>query len=165
MANRFLNRAAVIGGFLLGLLLILPAACSKNKPGSPPFPTPFSSPTALPTLRPAPALPLNPATTATPILQFRPVARVTVNLNVRDGPSQDEAKVGLLEAGSEAEVTGQSADGQWLRIVYPAAPEGEAWIAAEYVEVSQADIPVITSPQAVAPTNPSTSAQTASPLT
>jgi len=45
-----------------------------------------------------------------------PVFYATTNVNLRQGPSTDTAKIGLLEAGAGVAVLGRTADGKWLQI-------------------------------------------------
>ncbi len=58
----------------------------------------------------------------------------TDRLNVRSGPGFSSPIIGRLEAGTEVEVVGQSADGAWWAIVDPVRRE-RAWIAAAYTRV------------------------------
>ncbi|MCS6964980.1 peptidoglycan DD-metalloendopeptidase family protein [Thermoflexus sp.] len=58
----------------------------------------------------------------------------TDRLNVRSGPGFSAPIIGRLEAGTEVEVVGQSADGAWWAIVDPMRRE-RAWIAAAYTRV------------------------------
>ncbi len=119
-ATRIFSSIAVI--FIL-------AACGRNPPQS----------------TPAPAVITNtPSSNPTLIFTPEPVALVRVNLNVRSGPGTQFEKIGLLAADSEVTLRGRNSDGSWWQIVYPSAPDGLGWIAAEFAISNQADaVPVV----------------------
>lgn len=105
------------------------------------------------TLTPAPVTNTpssNPTLTFTP----EPVALVKVNLNVRSGPGIQFEKIGLLLADSEVTLRGRNSDSSWWQIVYPSAPDGLGWIAAEFAISDQADaVPIVPEPTAMVVTN------------
>ena len=53
----------------------------------------------------------------------------TNGLNFRDGPSLDNARIGLVRQGATLEAIGRTAG--WFHVVYQGA---EGWISADYVE-------------------------------
>ena len=94
-----------------------------------------------------------------------PVAVTTVDLNVREGPTQDYPILDLLSVGTEVQISGKSPDGTWWRIVYPLEGGGHGWVYAPFTRSSNAeDVPVVqtpvppteTSTPTVAPTNTAT---------
>ena len=55
--------------------------------------------------------------------------------------------VGIAPLDTEGEIVGRSADGQWWVASVPSAPNGQGWVAAAYVEASNADdVPVLPAP-------------------
>ena len=73
-----------------------------------------------------------PAPTDTPAPE---VATITATqLNIRSGPTQNDAVVRLVDQGAQFEVLGRSDDGQWVQL----GENGQAvgWAAAEFVSIS-----------------------------
>lgn len=71
-------------------------------------------------------------------------ASVTETVNVRAAPDSGSRSLGILPAQSPVTLSGQSTDGKWLQIEYPAAPDGKGWVAAAYVQAEDVDaLPVI----------------------
>jgi uncharacterized protein YraI len=65
-------------------------------------------------------------------------------VNIRSGPDTIFQVLGKLEAGQRAEIVGVSADERWYAIKYTPADTGRAWVAADFVEVENAeDLPVL----------------------
>ena len=89
-------------------------------------------PTATPS--PAPTVPIDtPSPPPTPIPPTAPpptpyIVAGADGVNVRDGPSTSYERLGYIEPGDQAEVTGS--DGDWWQIVYNDAP---GWIFGELV--------------------------------
>lgn len=75
--------------------------------------------------------------------------RVTAEagVNVRTGPGLGYDIFGIAPQGTEGEIIGVSADGQWWVASVPTAPNGQGWVNAAYVEAMNADdVPVIDAP-------------------
>jgi len=70
-----------------------------------------------------------------------PSGRVTAALgvNIRTGPSTQYPVVGIAPLDATGEIVGRSADGQWWVASVPSAPNGQGWVAAAYVEASNAE--------------------------
>ncbi|MBN2387459.1 MAG: SH3 domain-containing protein [Anaerolineales bacterium] len=125
---------------ILTLAACLVAACTGATPETtaPVSISPSLAPTGTPTLSATPAIP-----TPTPTPVTFP-GTVTVRINVRAGPATGQEALGLIEAGQDVQVLGRDETRQWYAIVYPTGPQGRAWIAAPYVQVSDPDgLPVI----------------------
>jgi Tol biopolymer transport system component/heat shock protein HslJ len=78
-----------------------------------------------------------------------PNGRVLAQLgvNVRTGPGAGYPIVGIAPEGTEGEIVGVSEDGEWWVANVPAAPNGQGWVAAAYIEAIGADnVPVIPAP-------------------
>jgi heat shock protein HslJ len=78
-----------------------------------------------------------------------PTGRVTApnGVNVRTGPGTNFPSLGVAPFGTEGEIIGRSADGQWWVVAAPQAPGGMAWVSADFVAVTDADdVPIIASP-------------------
>ncbi|MCB0038386.1 MAG: META domain-containing protein, partial [Caldilinea sp.] len=78
-----------------------------------------------------------------------PSGRVTAELgvNIRTGPGTMYPIVGIAPLDTEGEIVGRSADGQWWVASVPSAPNGQGWVAAAYVDASNADaVPVLPAP-------------------
>lgn len=88
-------------------------------------------------------------------------------VNVRNGPGRDFETLGLLNQNDVVSILEKDASGAWMKIVYPIAPEGTGWVAAEFLQIENAEaIPtlaatiVTTATQAVETPVTSGSAQT-----
>jgi hypothetical protein len=122
------------------IVIFILAACGRN---------PLQSPSALPPVTNTPPLP-----ELTPIFTPETFALVEVNLNVRSGPGTQFEKIGLLVAGSKVTLRGRNSDGSWWQIVYPSAPGGLGWIAAEFTNSDHAGtVPIVPEPTAITATN------------
>lgn len=83
-----------------------------------------------------------------------------LGVNVRTGPSTAFAALGVAPYGTEGEIAGQSADGQWFMTPLPDSPTGQGWVSAAFIAVSGGgDIPVVASPPL-----PATPVPTATPM-
>lgn len=144
--------------FLLSMLALLAAACGTPEPVATPSAT--ASPSALPTQTPTlPVTPLPHAGTGTitqPTLTATPIpidGILTIKVNVRSGPATGYDSLGQLEAGEKIQITARDSQGAWYLILYPAAPQGRGWVAAQYVTVAPgADVPVNATPTPAGPT-------------
>jgi heat shock protein HslJ/uncharacterized protein YraI len=79
----------------------------------------------------------------------RPTAVAIEPINVRSGPGSQYSSYGIVSVGTSGEVIGVSEDGEWwvVKVSIQYAPDGRGWVAAEFVEVSNADdVPVIPTP-------------------
>ena len=97
-----------------------------TSPLSPAVSTPTDMP--LPTATPEPT-PIPPTAIPTPY-----VVAGADGVNVRDGPDITHTRLGYLDPGAQAEVTGR--DGDWWQILYNDAP---GWVFAELVTAFNAD--------------------------
>ncbi len=142
--------------FLLTMLALLAAACGTPEPVA--APSASVSPSALPTETPTlPATPLPPTTstslsaglTATPVLID---GTLTIKVNVRSGPGTGYDSLGQLEAGVKVQITARDSQGAWYQILYPAAPQGRGWVAAQYVTVAAgSEVPADATPTPAGP--------------
>ena len=57
-------------------------------------------------------------------------------VNIRHCPGVDYPRAGVASAGRRFEITGYHTQFPWLRIVYAASANGQAWIARDLIEVS-----------------------------
>ena len=83
-----------------------------------------------------------------------PTGRVAApnGVNVRQGPGTNYPVIGLAPFGTEGEIVGRSADGQWWVVVAPSAPGGTGWVSADFVAAVNADdVPVIAPPPVFLP--------------
>lgn len=63
---------------------------------------------------------------------------------LRTGPGVNYPYVGAAPFGETGEVIGISEDGQWWLAAAPQLPEGEVWVAAQFVDVQNGDkVPVV----------------------
>ncbi len=88
----------------------------------------------LPEASPVPA---STSPTATPATgAFGVSGRVTGQVNIRYGPGVEYLRAGVAQAGEQFAVTGYHTQFPWLRIAYPGAASGQAWIARDLLELS-----------------------------
>ena len=135
---------------LMTILPLLVTACVSLQPLTTPTSTASLPPTAVPTHTQPPAptdTPLPPAATAT----LAPATgTLTIKVNVRSGPATSYSSLGQLDSGQKVQVTLQDGTGGWYRIIYPSAPDGAGWVAAQFVQLSAGALV----PQAPTPTPP-----------
>ncbi|MGB8214321.1 MAG: SH3 domain-containing protein [Anaerolineales bacterium] len=118
--------------FLLACLPLLLSACAA--------PPPLPSPSAAPSL-PPPTPVLTQPPTGAPTLPAATVTlasiqgTLTVQVNVRSGPGMGYAALAQANAGQKMQVLLQDATGKWYQVLYPSAPGGVAWVAAQYVQL------------------------------
>jgi len=74
---------------------------------------------------------------------------------LRTGPGTSYPTVGAAPFGDSGEIIGVSEDGQWWLAEAPNLPDGQVWVAAEFVETANTEnVPVVVAPtQAPALTN------------
>ncbi len=91
-----------------------------------------------PTALPAADIPQPDASaTSTPVASSWTVfGSVRGEVNIRHGPGVDYPRAGVAAAGDRFEITGYHTQFPWLRIVYAASANGQAWIARDLLEVS-----------------------------
>jgi hypothetical protein len=70
--------------------------------------------------------------TVTPAL---PYGLTLAQINVRSGPASSFPSYGLIEKKQTVTILGQTLNGLWFQIQYPAAPNGVAWVSSVYVQV------------------------------
>ena len=132
------------------------------EPTAPPAEEPAEEPTAAPAEEPAeePAAAATDPDPVDPLLFSMPVeltaaaaegpsGRVLApaGVNIRSGPGVNYPIVGVAREGAEGEIVGRSEDGQWWVANVAFAPDEQGWVAAAYVEASNADAaPVIPAP-------------------
>jgi uncharacterized protein YraI len=77
--------------------------------------------------------------TATPVpptpTEVKPYGVTLGQINARSGPAASFDSYGLIDQNQQVILTGQTLNGVWLQIEYPASPTGRAWVAAEYVKI------------------------------
>ena len=91
-----------------------------------------------PTATPAPEIP-QPSASATPpptASAWTVFGVVRGEVNIRHGPGVDYPRAGVAVAGDRFEISGYHTQFPWLRIVYAASANGQAWIARDLLEVS-----------------------------
>lgn len=101
----------------------------------------------------------------TPVPQG-PYGRVSSpdGVNVRTGPGTIYPVIGFAPDGTEGQIVGKSADGQWWVVPTAASPSGLGWVAASYIEAFNVqNVPVIAAPPAPVPTPTPTPVATPSP--
>ena len=117
-------------------------------------------------------VPASPETITSTITVETPVATVPGNpslttktdLNVRAGPSIQYDLLGLLPAGTNAEIIGRDDSRQWWKIRFSPSPDGTGWVAADpaFSTTSNTEnIPIAQAP----PTPTGTPTNTPIPLT
>ena len=66
---------------------------------------------------------------------------------IRTGPGTDYPTIGAAPFGETGEIVGRSEDGQWWVANYPEAPDGQGWVAAEFIEATNVEnVPVVSAP-------------------
>lgn len=65
-------------------------------------------------------------------------------VNVRTGPGQDFKSLGLLNQNDVVSILEKDSSGEWMKIEYPAAPDGIGWVAADFLQIENVDaIPIL----------------------
>jgi len=104
-------------------------ATPMDKPGSAPV---ESSATEAPS---TPGIPTDTAIVPTPTAD-KPFGLTSAQINVRSGPASSFPSYGLIEANQRVYLLGQTLNGLWYQIEYPAVSEGVAWVSSQYVKVT-----------------------------
>ncbi len=132
---------------LLTVLSLFVAACGTSELSTATPIPPTASPSE--TLRAS-------ATSLPPTLTFTPPpieGTLSIQVNVRSGPGTSYDSLGLLNAGEKVQIISQDSQRKWYQIVYPSAPQGYAWVIAQYVQVAAGDdIPLEATPTPAGPT-------------
>ena len=75
------------------------------------------------------------------------VVLAPLGVNVRLGPGTGFPILGIAPQGTTGEIVGKSEDGAWWAVSVPSAPNEQGWVAAAYVEATNADsVPVVAAP-------------------
>ena len=106
-----------------------------------------------------PTPPLPPDVGLPPVDENTPTVTNFEPLNVRSGPGTQYPSYGVAPINSIAPVIGISADGGWYAISISTdyAPDGVAWVSANYVTLSNpggVEIPIISNPDELPPVAP-----------
>ncbi len=72
-------------------------------------------------------------------------------VNVRSGPGVFFDKVGVLLPGQKVSVSGRSAGGDWVMIVYPGAPDNYGWVYSPVIYISPGELQIIEPPSTPTP--------------
>ena len=76
--------------------------------------------------------------------QAGPFGTITQQVNVRSGPGTDSDALGTLNPQDVVTLTGRNADGTWLQIAFTGGPGSLGWIAAAYVQSTEAGgLPIV----------------------
>jgi hypothetical protein len=77
-------------------------------------------------------------------IQSGPLGTITQQVNVRSGPGTGSESLGTLNPQDVVTLTGRNADGTWLQINFSSAPGGLGWIAASFVQSTEASgLPIL----------------------
>jgi hypothetical protein len=76
---------------------------------------------------------------------------MTETINVRNGPSTLNEKVGVILPGQVVVVKGKTIAGDWYLIDYPGVSGGQGWVWALYMDVKGGEVPVVEVPPTPAP--------------
>ncbi len=99
-------------------------------------------------------------------VQVRPIViepdtvRVYATSNVRAEPQASAEIVAIVPGGSPAEAIGRTADGQWVRVAYPAGSTIRGWLPASRIEIDRETLsrlpadPLLTSAPAASAATP-----------
>ena len=116
----WVSAALVAPSFATDQAAALPVVASEPAPAATPAPSASAPTTAT-----------NATTAATTSGVQGTVAGV--NLNVRSGPSTDDAVLGKLRGSDSVTVLGRSANGEWLYICCIGTPDRNGWVSAQFI--------------------------------
>lgn len=68
------------------------------------------------------------------------IGQATILLNVRAAPSQESQVIGTLRSETQVILLGRTTSGDWYLIQYASAPNGRAWVYAEFIKIINGDI-------------------------
>lgn len=120
------------------------AELTENAP-----PPPTTAPEPTPTVRaPAPtAAPIVPPAVIPTPESGQPSAVANFNTTIFSGPGEDYVVYSAFLGGQSAVVTGKNEQGDWWAVSVPPAPDGNGWVSADWVTVTNADsVPVLPTP-------------------
>lgn len=63
------------------------------------------------------------------------MVRSNTRLNIRSGPGTSFAVIGKAEPAQQLTIVSRAADGSWVEVQLPAAPEQTGWVAAQYLAI------------------------------
>jgi uncharacterized protein YraI len=92
-----------------------------------------------------------PTVTSTPVGPAVTVNQDQDHLNVRAGPSEEYAIVGVLQPGEKVPALGRSPGGDWIKIVYPTVEGGVGWVYSYLVTISGGELPIVEPPATPTP--------------
>lgn len=93
---------------------------------------------------PLPPSTIEPATPTTPPTTTPLSGSTSTQVYIRAEPSSSGATLGLIGSASAVQISGKDPTGNWFQILYPDGPNGNAWVFAEYIVVSNREnIPVV----------------------
>jgi len=126
------------------------ADMTQNAPVPTQAPPATVAPTAEPTMAPAPGPTPDPnipvAMVPTPA-PGEPAAVANYTTTIFGGPGTNYVVYSTMPGGKTAKVVGKSEDGLWWAISVPVAPNGNGWVEAAWVTVSNVDgVPVLPTP-------------------
>jgi len=131
------------------------ADMTQNAPVPTQAPPATVAPTAEPTMAPAPGPTPDPnipvAMVPTPA-PGEPAAIANYDTTIYSGPGTNYVVYGTFLGGGSAKVVGKSEDGLWWAISVPVAPNGNGWVDAAWVTVSNADSVAVLPTPPVPPT-------------
>jgi PKD repeat protein/uncharacterized protein YraI len=82
-----------------------------------------------------------------------PYVTASGTINIHSGPGANYPRIGIMAVGLSGEVVGVSPDRAWWAIKYPPGPNGQGWVAAQYVTPHDTEnVPVIQPPPVPTPT-------------
>jgi uncharacterized protein YraI len=83
----------------------------------------------------------------------QPAATADFNTFIFSGPGQNYVVYGALLGGRSTLVTGRNQEGTWWAVSVPPAPDGNGWVSAEWVTVTDiGNVPVLPTPPVPATT-------------
>jgi uncharacterized protein YraI len=78
-----------------------------------------------------------------PLIEQATLTAVT-NVNIREGPGMEYAKVGVLEINQIAEIAGVTQDGFWWAVKLPGEGDDLGWVSSDYVVARDTEyVPII----------------------
>ena len=128
------------------------ADLTQNAPPPPPTAAPPAVPTETsppPGPTPDPNIPVAVIPTPAP---GEPSAIANYNTTIYSGPGEAYVVYATFLGGQTARVTGKSEDGLWWAVSVPVAPDGNGWVSAGWVTVSNADSVAVLPTPPVPPT-------------
>jgi uncharacterized protein YraI len=147
--GRILKVTLVIGIVALALIVASagggPSALAQVIPTAT-LPGQLALPTATPTIPGGPTATLTRTPTLTPVT----ATALGTPVNLRTGPGQNFDIVVALNAGDTVPVIGQLIEFPWLLVAWPDAPNGQAWVYAQLVQINGdiTTVPVVALPAA-----------------